>query len=270
MDFNPANVLILCKTKLNQEYPNLQPTQPTIEEKLFANAIYSQIIAKSQQRLIVEEELCLDYNDDADSDDDCSYDQPTSISSSQPEPMEVVSSSSSQETASDEPSSEEQYEAPSTSSAADTRVSASTIQKIVDHTQQHSWGQAAKRYRKSKSFIQDIVESQRKGGSKQAKLEKIRDHCQLMFAESRRNGNIIHYWNLQEWARVKASEVGLQDFKASANFLHKFKKANNIVSRKVTKFVTRREIAGEAEILETAKAFMNMSSILAKRRLNMN
>uniref|UniRef100_T1KUV1 HTH CENPB-type domain-containing protein n=1 Tax=Tetranychus urticae TaxID=32264 RepID=T1KUV1_TETUR len=241
MDFNPANVLILCKTKLNQEYPNLQPTQPTIEEKLFANAIYFEIIAKSQQRLIVEEELCLDYNDDADSDDDCSYDQPTSISSSQPEPMEVVSSSSSQETASDEPSSEEQYEAPSTSSAADTRVSASTIQKIVDYTQQHSWGQAAKR----------------KGGSKQAKLEKIRDHCQLMFAESRRNGNIIHYWNLQEWARVKASEVGLQDFKASANFLHKFKKANNIVSRKVTKFVTRREIAGEAEILETAKAFVN-------------
>uniref|UniRef100_T1KSL8 HTH CENPB-type domain-containing protein n=1 Tax=Tetranychus urticae TaxID=32264 RepID=T1KSL8_TETUR len=230
-----------ARLKFQNASPELELTTPTIEESLFADSMYAQLKAKSEQTLGRR---------------GCTLVQPVASTSQSAEPMEISSSSqettTSEKTSIDEPADDSHNKRP-----ADLVVSAEKIKKIVEFTKDHSYGQAAKKFNKSKSFIQDVIESQRSGGTRRAKVQSVKDYCQSKFAEHRRNGNIIHYWNIQEWARQQATAVGLEGFKVSASFLNRFKKANNIVSRKITKFLTRREVTSEAEILQRAKEFVN-------------
>ena len=60
-----------------------------------------------------------------------------------------------------------------------------------------------------------------------------------MFLNANINKLIVHDIDLKRWAMVKQKEVNLENFKASVQWLRKFKKSNRIVSRKITKLITQ-------------------------------
>lgn len=83
------------------------------------------------------------------------------------------------------------------------------------------------------------MESVLKDDSTKAKLARLREYTPEMFAETRKQGNIIHYWHLHAWTRQKARKLELEGFKAFSTFLLHLKLFDGIVLRKITKFVTR-------------------------------
>lgn len=94
-----------------------------------------------------------------------------------------------------------------------------------------------------------------KDGSTKAKLARVREFAE--FAETRKQGNIVHYWHLHAWTRQKARKLELEGFKAFSTFLLHLKLFDGIVLRKITKFVTRLKVDDELQILETGRSFLN-------------
>lgn len=58
------------------------------------------------------------------------------------------------------------------------------------------------------------MESVLKDGSTKAKLARVREYTPEMFAETRKQSNIVHYWHLHAWTRQKARKLELEGFKA--------------------------------------------------------
>jgi hypothetical protein len=67
---------------------------------------------------------------------------------------------------------------------------------------------------------------------------------------------IVHDYDLQRWALNKQKEIQIEGFKASHNWVWKFKNANRIVSRKVTKIVTESYSKERSNINTTAELFV--------------
>lgn len=63
------------------------------------------------------------------------------------------------------------------------------------------------------------------------------------FGEAKRQQLIVHDINVRRWALAFAKEVGCLQLKASPSWILKFKKANKIVSRKITKFISTADVA---------------------------
>lgn len=78
-----------------------------------------------------------------------------------------------------------------------------------------------------------------KEGTKFMKFKTIDECVYEKFCEAFNNFDTIHERDLQEWALVEAERLLIPDFKASARWLHLFKKRHRIVSRKITKLRTR-------------------------------
>ncbi len=80
-----------------------------------------------------------------------------------------------------------------------------------------------------------------------------------MFNEFKRVRNsflIIHDCDLQRWAKNKARELDFE-FKASNSWFSRFKKRNGIISRKVTKIVSKNYVQDQETIKQTANEFLN-------------
>lgn len=80
-------------------------------------------------------------------------------------------------------------------------------------------------------------------------------HVYNVFCEARENLRPVHGRMIKRWARQKADELGLADFKASENWLSRFKKRNNLVSRKVTDYASRSYLDNLGKIEESIKNF---------------
>ena len=75
------------------------------------------------------------------------------------------------------------------------------------------------------------------------------------FKEAVGNHHSIHDRDLRKWALQKAQEIECHPFKASKYWLHTFKTKYRIVSRKITKFVTKTNVASQEDIENAAIAF---------------
>ena len=62
------------------------------------------------------------------------------------------------------------------------------------------------------------------------------------FRNARNVENAIHYWQLKTWSKEAAMLVGIPRFAFSNYFLHQFKRRYKITSRKITRFITRRDV----------------------------
>lgn len=65
----------------------------------------------------------------------------------------------------------------------------------------------------------------------------------------------VHGRMIQRWARQQVQALEIEDFKASDGWLTKFKRRHRIVSRKVTLYRGRAEIASDAETLQNVISF---------------
>lgn len=97
-----------------------------------------------------------------------------------------------------------------------------------------------------------------KGGTYKEKIEKICQYTFDNFDAAVKAGSIIHDRDIRRWALQAQKEIGSEDFrfKASANWLLKFKKAHRIVSRKVNKFITKKILESGPELETKANEFV--------------
>ncbi|CAF1957583.1 unnamed protein product [Rotaria magnacalcarata] len=94
-------------------------------------------------------------------------------------------------------------------------------------------------------------------GAKRNKFNEIEAHVFDMFENARENYLPAHDLDLRRWALQKAKEISLGDFSASAHWVLMFKRRHNIVSRKVTKLVTRKTANDSEEIVKLVDKFID-------------
>lgn len=80
------------------------------------------------------------------------------------------------------------------------------------------------------------------GGTHRAKLREVSDCTMAKFWDAKGRGATIHDLDLRRWALTASRQLNLQNFKASMSWTSRFKKAHTIVSRKITKFVSRSDV----------------------------
>lgn len=97
-----------------------------------------------------------------------------------------------------------------------------------------------------------------KGGTFREKIAQICEFTLENFKSAIDSGLIVHDADLRRWALQAKQELGFEDyrFKASRNWLNKFKTAHRIVSRKINKFVTRKTLQNTQRLQELADKFV--------------
>ncbi len=92
-------------------------------------------------------------------------------------------------------------------------------------------------------------------------LREVWTYTYNEFINAKNNNLIIHDWDLKRWAIKKKNEISLQNFTASNMWLWKFKRQYRIVSRKITKFVTRNYSREKDDQISTANMFVNSTKL---------
>lgn len=95
------------------------------------------------------------------------------------------------------------------------------------------------------------------GGNKITKMNDIKYYVLNKFNESRIKNDIIHDTDIKRWALRKAEELNYNQFKACNSWINKFKRDNNIVSRKIVKFVSLHYSEDIKNIENKANEFRN-------------
>jgi len=96
------------------------------------------------------------------------------------------------------------------------------------------------------------------GGNRREKFSYISKFTHDKFTAAVESGFMIHDIDLKRWALQAQEEIGNLNpiFKASPSWVARFKKSHRIVSRKVTKFVTKRTIEDSVNLQETTDNFV--------------
>ena len=117
-----------------------------------------------------------------------------------------------------------------------------------------------KRFRKVSSISQlkRWAHTINKGGTYREKIARICQYTLDNFKAAADSGLIVHDHDIRRWALQAQKEIGSEDvrFKASRNWLLKFKKAHRIVSRKINKFITRKTLENNLELKTKADMFV--------------
>jgi hypothetical protein len=82
--------------------------------------------------------------------------------------------------------------------------------------------------------------------------------------KAKENNLIIHDSDLKRWAIRKSNELSPEKFTVSKMWLWRFKQQYRIVSRKITKFVTRNYSKERDDQISTANLFVNSSKLLVQ------
>jgi hypothetical protein len=92
-------------------------------------------------------------------------------------------------------------------------------------------------------------------------LREVWTYTYQEFIKAKENNLIIHDSDLKRWAIKRRNEISLQNFTASNMWLWRFKQQHRIVSRKITKFVTRNYSKERADQISTANLFVNSTKL---------
>ena len=95
------------------------------------------------------------------------------------------------------------------------------------------------------------------GGTKYFKIHQLKKQMFEKLKNARNTNLPIHDMDLKRWALEIARSLGLSrdEFLASDLFIYNFKKKFGIVSRKITKFVNRRDFTKREELEDRAIIF---------------
>ena len=118
------------------------------------------------------------------------------------------------------------------------KIEAIEFWKPVDSTRK-SLETVKHRFRKVTSLrqLRRWEEQVNRGGTRLQKLKKIASYTLDKFEESLEKGVTIHDIDIFRWALKAQEDINAPGFRASQSWVYNFKKAHNIVSRKVTKFI---------------------------------
>ncbi|XP_067208309.1 uncharacterized protein [Linepithema humile] len=105
------------------------------------------------------------------------------------------------------------------------------------------------------------------GGNRLEKLSHISKATHDKFNVAVQTGLIIHDVDIKRWALEAQREIGDLDpvFQASPSWLLRFKKSHRIVSRKITKFITRKTLEDSHNIQREAENFVTVVKPLIER-----
>ena len=93
-------------------------------------------------------------------------------------------------------------------------------------------------------------------GNPRKKLERVVHFVLDRFRSTRSNNLPVHDIDEKRWTLSQAKIENIDGFKASDHWLFSLKKRNGISSRKVTKFVSHREVVTKSIIKQTADEFV--------------
>ena len=123
----------------------------------------------------------------------------------------------------------------------------------------HSFAGVQRRFKKVKdkgyiSRFRKYIETQ---GTKRQKLNQIDSFVYKSFHNSRQQLLSVHDVDLKRWGLKKAAELGDTSFLAGDRWLYEFKKRHHVVSRKISKLVTKRDVLNKDDINQSAEDFVH-------------
>lgn len=281
---NPITVVEILRKKVNSQFSYV--TDPGLENEKFAKLLFNLITSKFWNRAELTEEITLDFGDinEAGNVEEEVLSQTSSQSSSE-EPGRSSSTDPGQ--------SSSDYNIESSPVKRHKRgppVQEDTLKNIAHFVlvQGKTYAAAARKFSKTESFVKRICKESQTSisqgtsrdtnqsssqetsqGTSQGtsagilrtpsftgKIKIVKEFMKSSFESARERGDVVHYWNLQNWASEAARKIGF-DFKISSTFLNNFKRDNNIVTRKITKYLTDREVVNEVGIKQAGIEFVN-------------
>ena len=108
------------------------------------------------------------------------------------------------------------------------------------------------RYRSYKKRWEDQIKN---GGTEEEILLEIENFTISQFREARNSCKSIHDVDIKRWALQRSLDFGYKKFRAGSAWIQRFKVRNGIVSRKVQKFVNKKEIEDKVQLKENADEF---------------
>ena len=100
--------------------------------------------------------------------------------------------------------------------------------------------------------FREYVES---NGNRRQKFARIELFLVEKFKQARNKGLPVHDTDIKRWGLAQAKVENVDNFVASSKWLFNFKRRNRIRSRKVTRFVSRREVYDKEEIAKEGEEF---------------
>lgn len=94
------------------------------------------------------------------------------------------------------------------------------------------------------------------GGSRLEKLKRISQYTLNLFNEALERGIIIHDIDIARWASRAQEKENAPGFSASETWVKRLKKIHNIVSRKITKFITKKSLLSKADLENKCDTFI--------------
>lgn len=249
---NPLKVYKLLGEKL-QMYLNV--IDEGMEDSEFANTLFKLIQNKFEHPCDITEEIVLDFSDDIET---------SEIDSSE-------ESSSEQLVDDNKPSSSDfnPDSSPDKRHKPGPKAKDNINERIYNFVINEGKGRkgriaaAERKFKKSRYFIENALKNVGSRASQKQQFRAVKDFMFMSFQNARRNGNVIHYWNLKFWAITAAKRIGL-DFRCSKHFLNNFKREKNIVTRKITKYLTKTDIQNDETTQNEAMVFVHDINDLIK------
>lgn len=137
--------------------------------------------------------------------------------------------------------------------------------KFRDYVQKHP-GHKGKTLKKNFRFLKELSEwsmnrlkrealKQDRSDTRRENVEELHQCLWQHFTEQRSSYNTVRDQDLQVWAINFAGDLGLEGFKASASFVFRWKQRFGVVSRRVTKVISKRNLLSQDEKESRAKEF---------------
>ncbi|CAF3032526.1 unnamed protein product [Rotaria sp. Silwood2] len=252
---NPSNI-VQCLAELVNIKLNLNTTQVSQKEREVAEHLSETINSFTDcKQYRCEEEMTLDLGDKSDESDDNDLDtvycdENTSKADDEWEDKENVL----------EPRHLKKY-------------SLEFMKEVVEFAdttdengkRRRSWNTIYNRYRTlpDRTYVNRFRKYIQQHGTKRQKIENIDELVFKKFLNGREQSLPIHDLDIRRWALKAAHEHQLKDFKASDKWLYNFKCKYNIVSRKITNIITKREISNWDEIQKSEQNFLTQFNKLS-------
>ncbi|XP_036145093.1 uncharacterized protein LOC118646411 [Monomorium pharaonis] len=238
LQFNPYNVIFLLAITFNGlDYPN---TPITSQERRVNEKIEHMLLEiKNEEQFQLEEEETLDFYDEYEVPEAEKVDLLEADEEKIYFPEEVICDSVEKTISNDYKRQAVEYWKSGKTKPRSLEGVKQKFRQVTSIRQLRRW---------ENYFIQ--------GGSRPEKLKKISQYTLDHFNEALERKIIIHDIDIARWASQAQNEENVAGFKASEKWVQRFKKAHNIVSRKITKFVTKKSLLSKPDLENKCETFI--------------